>query len=164
MENSILDVFRTSCFWAPFLAWMAAQFIKMIFAFKDTSRFNFRYFVSTGGMPSAHSSMVSALATAVGIQEGFGSSMFVFTLAFAIVVMLDASTVRRAAGQQASLLNQIIKELFHEHKFSEGKLVELLGHTRLEVFLGMVIGIFVALLVLAAGSFLQDNSFRAFIS
>jgi len=153
MENSLWEVFKTSCFWSPFLAWLAAQFIKMIFAFKDTNRLDFRYLVSTGGMPSAHSSMVSALATAVGIKEGFGSSVFVVTLAFAIVVMLDASTVRRAAGQQASLLNEIVKELFSEHKFPQRQLVELLGHTRLEVFLGMALGIVIALLVASANSF-----------
>jgi len=156
MGNSVFDVFKTSCFWAPFLAWMFAQCVKMFFAYKNTGRIDFRYLVSTGGMPSAHSSMVSALATAIGINNGFGSSVFVLTLAFAVVVMLDASTVRRAAGQQASLLNEMVKELFREHKFSEQKLVELLGHTRLEVFLGMVIGILVALIVVSAATMLRQ--------
>jgi len=157
MENSLFNVFTTTSFWAPFLAWIAAQFIKMIFAFKDTFRFDFRYLVSNGGMPSAHSSMASALATIIGLNEGFDSSLFVVALAFAIVVMLDASTVRRAAGQQAALLNQMVKELFSEHKFSEKKLVELLGHTRLEVFLGMMLGIFVAILVVSVGMFLENK-------
>ena len=151
MENSVLNVFKTSCFWAPFCAWVVAQAIKMGSGFRQTRRLDFRYLVSTGGMPSAHSAMAAALATAVGLLEGFGSSTFVIALAFAIVVMLDASIVRRAAGQQASLLNQIVDELFREHRLSEQKVAELLGHTRLEVFLGMLLGIFIALMSWTAG-------------
>ena len=71
-------------------------------------------------------------------------------LAFALITMFDASTVRRAAGLQAGLLNEMVDELFKEHRFSERKLAELLGHTRLEVFVGMVLGILIALLVNAA--------------
>jgi acid phosphatase family membrane protein YuiD len=143
----ILNLLQSPCFWAALSAWLAAQFTKMLCALWLTRRLDFRYLVSTGGMPSAHSAMVCGLATSVGLRAGFGSPMFVLSLAFAIVVMFDASTVRRAAGLQATLLNEIIDELFKEHHFSERKLAELLGHTRLEVFLGMVIGILVALLV-----------------
>jgi len=151
MENSALNVFRTSTFWAPFCAWVFAQSIKMASSFRKTRRLDFRYLVSTGGMPSAHSAMAVALATIIGIKDGFGSSIFVLALAFAIVVMLDASIVRRAAGQQATLLNQIVDELLSGHRLSEQKVVELLGHTRLEVFLGMFLGIFVGLMAWAVG-------------
>ena len=78
---------------------------------------------------------------------GFGSAPFALALGFALLVMFDASTVRRAAGLQARLLNQIVDELFKEHRLSEKKLAELLGHTRLEVGLGMVVGILTAMLV-----------------
>jgi acid phosphatase family membrane protein YuiD len=98
-------------------------------------------------MPSAHTAMVSALATSVGLREGFRSSVFALALAFAAVVMFDAQSVRRAAGQQARLLNQIVEELFKTHHLSETKLAELLGHTRVEVFVGMLMGVGVALLV-----------------
>lgn len=91
--------------------------------------------------------MAGGLATSVGLNIGFDTPFFATTLAFALVVMFDASTVRRAAGLQARLLNEIVEELFKEHRFSEQKLVELLGHTRLELFLGMTIGILVALIV-----------------
>jgi len=128
---------------------LAAQFTKMLCGFYRTHRLDFSYLVSTGGMPSAHSAMASGLATAVGLSVGFGDAIFVIALAFALVIMFDASTVRRSAGLQARLLNEIVDELFNEHHFSERKLAELLGHTRLEVFMGMLIGIFVALLVKA---------------
>lgn len=147
MDNSFLDLFKNVCFWSPFCAWLCAQFTKMLCDFYKTRRIDMHYLVSTGGMPSAHSSMVSGLATSVGLALGFGSASFAISMGFAMLVMFDASTVRRAAGLQARLLNQMINELFKEHRFSEKKLVELLGHTRLEVFMGMVMGILCALLV-----------------
>lgn len=140
-------MFRSPCFWSAFCAWMVAQITKMICGFIETRRLDFRYLASTGGMPSAHSSMVAGLATAVGITQGFDTPLFVLALGFAMVVMFDASTVRRAAGLQARLLNDILDELFKEHHLSEQKLVELLGHTRLEVFMGLIMGILVAMIV-----------------
>ena len=85
--------------------------------------------------------MVSALALSVGLREGWSSTLFAVTLAFAIVVMFDAQSVRRAAGQQARLLNQIVQELFKEHHLSKQKLAEFLGHTRTEVFAGFLLGL-----------------------
>jgi len=102
-------------------------------------------------MPSAHSASVSGLATSVGIIQGFGSAIFAIALCLAIIVMFDASTVRRAAGLQAMLLNEMVDELFKDHHFSQRKLKELLGHTRLEVFMGMVMGILVGMLVSTYG-------------
>ena len=147
MKPSALILFSNPCFWACFCSWLAAQFTKMLVGMYRTHRLDFRYLVSTGGMPSAHSAMVSGLAAAVGLKEGFGTSLFALALGFAMIVMFDASTVRRAAGQQARLLNEIIDELFQEHHLSERKLAELLGHTRLEVFMGLVMGVLVAMLV-----------------
>ncbi|MDI6774321.1 MAG: divergent PAP2 family protein [Verrucomicrobiota bacterium] len=149
MRNSLLDLFRSVCFWAPLCAWLTAQCVKMICGFTHTRRFDFSYLVSTGGMPSAHSAMTSGLATAVGLDMGFGAPIFVVALAFAIVTMFDASTVRNAAGRQARLLNEIMDELFEAHRLSEVKLKELLGHTRLEVLVGMAIGILVAMIVVS---------------
>jgi acid phosphatase family membrane protein YuiD len=146
MHTDVFAVFRNVCFWAPFSAWMVAQFTKMLCGFARTKRLDFQYIVSTGGMPSAHSAMATGLATIVGLETGFGSPLFAVSLAFALVVMFDASTVRRAAGQQARLLNEMVDELFKAHHFSEQKLKELLGHTRLEVLMGMIMGILVALL------------------
>lgn len=127
--------------WAALFGWITAQTAKMICCLLESKRLDFSYMVSTGGMPSAHSAMVCSLATSLGLCEGFDSAIFALGGSFAIVVMFDAQSVRAAAGQQARLLNQIVDELLHEHHLSEQKLKELLGHTRLEVFMGMLTGI-----------------------
>jgi len=133
--------------WSAFAAWMVAQTAKMILEVSRDRRLDFSVLVSTGGMPSAHSAMVSALAFSIGLREGFSSPLFAVTLAFACIVMFDAQSVRQAAGHQARLLNQIVEELFKEHHLSQQKLAELLGHTRLEVFAGLITGILTALLI-----------------
>lgn len=151
MHWNMLSVFHNTSFWAAFFGWLIAQSTKMIINLKQTGRVDFQYMVSLGGMPSAHSAMVSALASSIGFTSGFDSTPFLIALALAFIVMFDASTVRRATGQQARLLNQIVSELFKEHHLSQRKLKELLGHTRLEVLVGMMIGVATALLVNAIG-------------
>ena len=131
--------------WAALIGWLVAQTAKMINCLIESRKLDFSYMVSTGGMPSAHSAMASSLATSLGLCEGFDSAIFALGLAFAIVVMFDAQSVRKAAGEQAKLLNQIVDELLHEHHLSENKLKELLGHTRLEVFMGCLTGVFTAI-------------------
>lgn len=134
-------------FWSALIAWFVAQSVKMTAHFVATKKIDFRYLVSTGGMPSAHSAMVSALTTSVAFTSGMSSPLFAVTVAFAGVVMFDAQSVRRAAGLQASLLNQILDELFRDHHLSQQKLKELLGHTRVEVGFGMLVGILVGLII-----------------
>lgn len=131
--------------WAGLLGWLVAQTAKMINCLIESRKLDFSYMVSTGGMPSAHSAMASALATSLGLCEGFDSAIFALGAAFAVVVMFDAQSVRKAAGEQARLLNQIVDQLLHEHHLSETKLKELLGHTRLEVLMGMITGTMTAL-------------------
>jgi len=128
-------------FWAALFGWLVAQTAKMINCFIDSHRLDFSYMVSTGGMPSAHSAMAAALATSLGLCEGFDSPIFALGIAFSVVVMFDAQSVRKAAGEQAKVLNSIVDELLHEHHLSETKLKELLGHTRLEVLMGCITGI-----------------------
>ncbi len=152
MHDSFLDIFDNIYFWAGFWSWTTAQCVKMFIGFYNTRRLDFGYLASTGGMPSAHSATVSGLAAAVGIGVGFNTPLFALAMGVALIVMFDASTVRRAAGQQAKLLNEIVEELFTEHHLSEVKLKELLGHTRLEVFMGMLTGILVAMLVFACAA------------
>jgi len=146
MKESVLNITLNLCFWAGLASWLIAQCTKMICGFFRTRRLDFYYLVSTGGMPSAHSATVSGLATAVGLTAGFSTPLFAVALALAFIVMFDAHTVRRAAGMQAILLNEIVDELFKDHHLSQRKMAELLGHTRLEVFMGMVIGILTGLL------------------
>lgn len=133
--------------WAVALAWVLAQAIKFASTLARERRVDFACFVSTGGMPSTHSASVSALAVSTGLAEGCDSTLFAIAVVVALVVMFDAQSVRRAAGHQAALLNQIIAELFKDRHVSHGKLKELLGHTPLEVFAGMAVGGVVAFTV-----------------
>ncbi len=143
-------VFLHPWFWSSFLGWTLAQTIKLVRAAVSTGRIDFEYLVSTGGMPSAHSAMVAGLATAIGLTEGFGSPLAMMALGFAAVTTFDAATVRRAAGEQAKVLNRIVNNLVSEHHIpSMATLKELLGHTRMEVLWGMVTGVFVAIAVCA---------------
>ena len=129
-------------FWSAFLGWIIAQTIKMVIAAFKRKTFDFEYLVSTGGMPSAHTAMVVALTTSVGLTEGFGSPVAMVALAFTAVTMFDAATVRRAAGEQARVINRIVRAWRQEHQLpTRANLKELLGHTRTEVFWGMVVGI-----------------------
>ena len=127
--------------WAGVMAWVLAQLIKLIIFIINNRRFDPAFLLRLGGMPSSHSAAICATATSIGLRNGFGSSVFAISFALALIVMIDAQSVRRAAGQQARILNQIVDEVFKSHHFSHEKLVEFLGHTRLEVFLGMVLGI-----------------------
>lgn len=134
--------------WAAAIGWTTAQAFKFVRHYIRTRSMDFGYFVSTGGMPSAHSALVSALATSVGLIHGLGSTIFAVTAIFALIVMFDAQGVRRAAGHQARMLNQMVEEWVKQHHLPKReKLAELLGHTRHEVFAGLVLGICVAVAV-----------------
>ncbi|MFH0878276.1 MAG: divergent PAP2 family protein [Lentisphaerota bacterium] len=132
--------------WAGVAAWILAQCIKLLIFMMRNHKFDSAFLFRLGGMPSSHSAAVVATATSIGLRSGFSTPLFALALGLSLIVMIDAQSVRRAAGQQARLLNQIVDELFKSHHFSSIKLVEFLGHTRLEVFLGMILGILCALL------------------
>jgi acid phosphatase family membrane protein YuiD len=139
--NKILDVVTVS--------WFIAQFYKVIASLVIEKKVNLKRMIETGGMPSSHSSTVSALATAVGIVYGLSSALFAISAIFAVIVMHDASGIRRAAGEQAGILNKLSESLnsLFENKFQQENLRELLGHTRIEVIVGAILGIAVALLM-----------------
>lgn len=111
-----------------------------------TRHWNLRRFVETGGMPSSHSASVAALSTAVGLQEGFTSALFGVSLYFSLIVMYDAAGLRRNAGKQATVLNRLIERHFKDSEHETQKLMELLGHTPFEVFIGAALGVLSALL------------------
>jgi acid phosphatase family membrane protein YuiD len=113
--------------------------------FARTRHWNLRRFVETGGMPSSHAASVSCLSTMVGLREGFGSSVFSATLFFSLIVMYDAAGLRRAAGRQAAILNRLIDEHFKHPEAGAQRLMELLGHTPLEVLVGCILGVLSAI-------------------
>jgi uncharacterized protein len=146
--NSILD---NHVLWVALLACLIAQALKLVFELVKNGKVSFRTLVETGGMPSAHSALVTALATGVGQTSGWASSEFAIAILFAVIVMYDAAGVRQAAGKQARILNQIMDELFQEHtKFNEARLKELLGHTPIQVFAGCALGVAVSYLAAKA--------------
>ncbi len=140
-HNKILDI--------VLIALIVAQTLKVIIGLFEEKRVNFRRFLDTGNMPSSHTASVTALSTAVAIQEGLHSTIFAFSLVFAIVVMYDATGVRRAAGKQAEVLNKIVNNIRKKegHSIIEENLKELIGHTPMEVFWGAFLGIVIAFLM-----------------
>ena len=128
------------------LAGFLVQSMKFAADWIRHKRPNFRVLTSTGGMPSSHSAGVCALTTAIWVREGGMSSLFSIALYFSLIVMYDATGLRRSAGLQAAVLNRIVDEQFiHHRKAGEGRLKELLGHTPLEVLVGAILGILFAL-------------------
>lgn len=149
---NILNLLCGPWFWSAFLGWIVAQIIKMCISFYKTKNLDLQYLVSTGGMPSAHSSLVCALLTSIGLTEGFDNPLTMAVVGFASITMFDAAVVRRAAGKQAKILNQLLMERAMSKELRKIKLKELLGHTRREVFAGMVTGMCVAVSVVYAWS------------
>ena len=138
------ELFGNRVLQASVIAWASAQILKFIIDLLWRRKINFRALTTMGGMPSSHSAAVSSLATGIAIVDGLGSTIFALALWFAAVTMYDAAGIRRAAMIQAKILNQIIQELFEGHPISDTKLRELLGHTPVEVIVGMLLGIAVA--------------------
>ena len=127
-----------------FTVWATAQGIKVFLGIIREKRFNFKWFIGTGGMPSSHAAGACALATTIGLHEGFGSVMFALSSVFAIVTMFDAQGVRRSAGQQAAILNKIIDDIYWKGKLEGDQLMELIGHTPLQVIIGAILGCFLS--------------------
>ena len=137
--------------WMPVTAAVAVQVYKFISESIRDRQFRYDALSRSGGMPSSHSAMVTSLATAVGHRSGVNSSEFAIGIIFATIVMYDASGVRQAAGKQAKVINQIVRELFSGKPLSEEQLKELIGHTQLEVLVGAIVGILFTLAFLLFG-------------
>ena len=134
LDNRVLLIALVAC--------LIAQATKLVIELIVNRKVNLKVLVETGGMPSSHSALVAALAAGVGQTVGWASSEFAIATVFAFIVMYDAAGVRRAAGKQAQILNQMIDEFFQgEHQFAEERLKELLGHTPVQVIVGSILGI-----------------------
>ena len=128
-------------------AWLIAQALKVLIELITEKRVNWGLLFQAGGMPSSHSAMVSATALSTGIVYGFDSSVFSVAAVLAMIVIYDATGVRREAGRQAALINSIIEELSKGKFPPQGKLKEMLGHTPGEAFLGTLLGLAIGFLV-----------------
>ncbi|GAB2215044.1 hypothetical protein Droror1_Dr00019418 [Drosera rotundifolia] len=133
---------------SAFVAFSLAQFLKVFTTWFKEKRWDSKKMLSSGGMPSSHSATVTALAVAIGLQEGTGGPAFAIAVVLASVVMYDATGVRLHAGRQAELLNQIVCELPPEHPLSSVRpLRDSLGHTPVQVLAGAVLGFFISSLM-----------------
>ncbi len=147
MENGLM--FGNRILDLAFIAWAIAQGCKVVTELVTTRRVTLATIWRSGGMPSSHSSSVTALATSVAMLKGFGSVEFAITAIFSAIVMYDAAGIRRAAGKQAEIINKIVEKIRSAQHINltgtqEEKLKELLGHTPFEVVVGAILGIVVA--------------------
>ncbi len=145
LGDIVVAILTNRIFYTTFLTWLIAQTIKVLFHVAKKRRFDFRLFVGTGGMPSAHTAAVTAATVSVGMEAGFGSPVFMVCLLYCIVVITDAVGVRQAAGKQAEILNKMMDEAEH-NEFSSERLKELLGHTPKEAFAGLLLGLIIPVL------------------
>lgn len=131
-----------------FMAWLIAcliaQGLKILGGVIRLRRFDFRWLIGTGGMPSTHAAGVTALSVAVGDQVGYGSPLFAAVVAFTVITLFDAQGVRRWSGRQAQILNKIMEDMYFKRRIQEQRLKELLGHTPFEVLVGMGVGLVTA--------------------
>ena len=151
--RTLYDNFFNLALAIAFVAWVTAQLLKMIGGYFREKRLDWGFFVRSGGMPSAHTALVTSLATTVGFIEGFNSVLFGAAAVFALIVMYDAAGVRRSVSKQSVILNRILQELKEKRpKDVEHDVRELIGHTPIQVFNGALVGIVVAVLgLLMAG-------------
>jgi len=143
--NFFAGLGKNQIFLTVLMAWLVAQTIKVAIGVIQEKRFNFKWFVGTGGMPSSHAATVSALAASVGLTYGFTSPIFAIVFFLALIIMFDAQGVRRQSGHQAEALNKIIEDIYLNRGIQQERLKELLGHTPVQVIIGSAIGIIVTL-------------------
>ncbi len=141
------EIWHNRIFLITLMVWALAQTTKVIIGFFKEKRFNFRWFIGTGGMPSSHAAGVTALATATGLEYGFDTVFFALAATFALVTMFDAQGVRRATGQQATILNKMMDDIYWKGQIEERRLIELVGHTPVQVLAGFLFGIFWTLIL-----------------
>ena len=131
-----VDLLENKALIAAILAWFIAQVIKVVLVLVEEKRFDFGKMISSGGMPSSHSALMTAMTASVGKTMGLAIAAVT-----SLVVMYDAANVRREAGKHAELLNKIARDLYPDNHMNQEKLKELLGHKQIEVAAGAILGI-----------------------
>ncbi|NIK12164.1 divergent PAP2 family protein [Alkalibacillus almallahensis] len=153
----MVEIFENTPLWIALFAVIFAQVVKIPIQYIATRKINLGIAFSTGGMPSSHTAAVASLTTAIGIEHGLDSPLFAIACVLSIIVMYDATGIRRHAGEHATILNQLVKDVQRivddaiqwqqkeEHE-KQKELKELLGHQPVEVFFGAVTGILLAII------------------
>ena len=139
----LLDFFSNKMLWTSIFACFMAQFLKVFFGEK---KFDLTRIITSGGMPSSHSSFVTCLSTMLGVKYGFNSDMFAIAAVFSFIIMYDASGVRQAVGKQATNNKKLVEDWHNKKAKEQEKLKELIGHTQKQVFFGAMLGIALGLI------------------
>ncbi len=145
--NFFSQILHNQILLTAIVSWALAQLIKIGIELIRTHRINWQLIFATGGMPSSHSSLVVALATATGLRQGFESPLFAIATVLAFVVLYDAQGIRRQAGNQARIINRMLQNVENAGIKVDKNLKELLGHTPIQVVGGTILGIIVALIM-----------------
>ncbi len=139
-----MPIFHNYVLVAGLIAWALAQMLKVPVEYLQTRRFNWALLVQAGGMPSSHSALIVGIAHGIGLSMGFDSALFALAFAMAMIVIYDATGIRRQAGKHAELINAMINDLAAGNPLKEEQLREVLGHTPLEALGGILLGLIVA--------------------
>ena len=145
--NIFEPIYNNKALVVPFVAWCLAQILKVLISSLKQRRLDLALLLSSGGMPSSHAALVCALATVVCLTDGVQSTTFAIAVFFAGIVMYDAAGVRWAVSRQARIINRIVDEIYKGEPHIEKQLIELVGHTRVEVLAGALFGIALALII-----------------
>jgi acid phosphatase family membrane protein YuiD len=146
---SIRQFFENPLVLSPMLSWAMAQLIKAVIALLSRPRRRVREIIAilvwrTGGMPSSHAALVSAMAAAAAFKDGIGSDLFVVCVWFAVIIIRDAMGVRRATGMQARSINTLGRHTADKLGIDFHPVKEIDGHSPLQVAVGALLGIFIA--------------------
>jgi len=135
------QISRNKILLVTIVVWITGQSIKIVTNLLRGKRFNFRWVIVTGGMPSSHAAGVTALTTCCGLEYGFQSGIFALAFVFAMVTMFDAQGVRRSTGEQAEILNRVIDDMYWHKKLDMGRIREFVGHSPVQVLAGFLLGL-----------------------
>lgn len=139
-SSNLMTIFQNEILVIAFITWAIAQTIKPFIGYLITRSFDWKMFFSTGGMPSSHATLVTSVAVGVGLMVGWATPVFAVAATLAVVVIYDAAGVRRQAGFHAQTINLLVQEVLQGHPISDTQLREVLGHTPIEVFGGILWG------------------------
>lgn len=140
---TLAGIFANHILIAGLAAWSLAQIIKVPLNYLATRRWDWTLPLRAGGMPSSHSALVASATHAIGLFEGFNTPIFALAFVLAMIVIYDATGIRRQAGKHAEIINAMISDLAHGHPLREEQLREVLGHTPLEALGGTLMGLVV---------------------
>ncbi len=143
----IAELLQNRVLIAAVAAWVVGQSLKIPLEYILNKRWNWGIMFSSGGLPSSHSALVTAVALSIGFQDGFDTPIFALAVAIAMIIIYDAAGVRRQAGIHAERINEIMKNFIESRRFPEEDLKEMLGHTPFEVITGVILGVLISWVV-----------------